>query len=91
MKKIVVLCTLAGLLYANDADEGVKALKNGDYESAMASFTNGANNGDKVSQQNLGVMYKNGLGVKKDHYKASYWFNKAQRESESIRVSTISQ
>ena len=81
MKKLLILSSLATLLFAGNVDEGVVALKNGDYESALAHFTYAANSGDKIAQQNLGVMYQNGMGVSQDNIKASYWFNRATKES----------
>ncbi len=66
-----------GTMYANSTKDGVIALKKGDYESAMSNFMTAANAGDKVAQQNLGVMYNNGIGVRKDKEKATYWFKMA--------------
>ena len=73
----MILSSLATLLFAGDVDQGVMALKKGDYESALAHFTYAANSGDKIAQQNLGVMYQNGMGVSQNNKKASYWFNRA--------------
>ena len=91
MNKIILLGLLTSALFAHTAtQDGVKALKNGDYESALAYFTMAANSGDKIAQQNLGVMYKNAVGVKKDNYKAAYWFNAAASHySSNIQVSSI--
>ena len=90
MKKIFFILLLTGVLFADTMQEGVKALKNGDYESALAYFTMAANSGDKIAQQNLGVMYKNAVGVKKDNYKAAYWFNAAASHyASNIQVSSI--
>ncbi len=90
MKKIFFILLLTGILFADTTQDGVKALKNGDYESALAYFTMAANSGDKIAQQNLGVMYKNAVGVKKDNYKAAYWFNAAASHySSNIQVSSI--
>lgn len=80
MKKIVILCAFVSLLLANNTKDGVLALKNGDYESAIANFTYAANSGDKIAQQNLGVMYHGGIGVAQDREKATYWFNKSDEE-----------
>ena len=77
MKKLLLLSVLSVLLYAGNNEDGLRALKSGDYESAMAYFTMAANSGDMIAMQNLGVMYQNGMGVKKDSYKATLWFNKA--------------
>ncbi len=90
MKKLFLLALLTATLVANTTQKGVKALKNGDYERALAYFTTAAKSGDKIAQQNLGVMYKNAMGVKKDEYKAAYWFNAAASQyGENIQVSAI--
>ena len=91
MKKIVMLGLLSVHLFGNSLSNGVTALKNGDYKSAMESFMILAESGNVIAQQNLGVMYKNGLGVKKDNYKAAYWFTRASDKDEYVRVSTICQ
>ncbi len=80
MKKIVILCFLAGVLFANNTQDGVDALRSGDYESAIANFIYAANCGDKIAQQNLGVMYHGGIGVRQDRVKAARWFNMATQE-----------
>ena len=78
MKKIIMIVTLmGGMLYANGVSEGMRALKSGDYSNAMAHFQEEAAHGDKIAQQNLGVMYNNGLGVSRDVNKAMYWFKLA--------------
>ncbi len=90
MKKILLSLCVAGIVSANTTQEGVKALKNGDYKHALEYFTIAAKQGDKIAQQNLGVMYKNAMGVKKDSYKASYWFNAASSEyGEDIYLSAM--
>ena len=91
MKKIIMLGLLSVHLFGNSLSNGVTALKNGDYTSAMESFMILAESGNVIAQQNLGVMYKNGLGVKKDNYKAAYWFTRASDKDEYVRVSTICQ
>ena len=88
MKKIVLLCVFAGVLSASSVESGVKSLKKGNYQSALTNFKQAAMQGDKIAQRNLGVMYHNGLGVAQDRYKASYWFNMADGQTESYdRVS----
>ncbi len=78
MKKVLLACLCATYLLANsNTHEGVVALKNGDYESAMANFVYAANSGDMIAQQNLGVMYHEGIGVPKNRQQASYWFNQS--------------
>ena len=77
MKRIVLLCLLASSIYAAELDKGMSALKHKQYEVALNEFLNLANQGNTIAQQNLGVMYNAGLGVKKDLIRAAYWFNTA--------------
>jgi len=57
--------------------EGIVALQNEDYETAFTIFRALAEEGNFLAQQNLGVMYNHGLGIKEDKEKAAYWFEKA--------------
>lgn len=83
MKKLMMLCMLSSMLFASNVHDGVAALKDGDYESAMANFTYAANSGDKIAQQNLGVMYHSGIGIAQDREKAAHWFNIASKNSKN--------
>lgn len=78
----MVLSVLTTALFANNVEDGVDALKKGDYESALANFIYAANSGDKIAQQNLGVMYHSGFGVTKNRDKAAYWFNMAKEDNQ---------
>lgn len=49
-----------------------------DYGKAVSHFSSGAELGNMTSMFNLGVMYENGHGVKKDVVKASEWYTKAE-------------
>ncbi len=77
MKRVVLLCLLASSIYAAELDKGMRALKHKHYEVALNEFLILANQGNKIAQQNLGVMYNAGLGVKQDRIRAAYWFNVA--------------
>ena len=66
----------------NDFDkvyEGIVALQNEDYETAFSIFYGLAAAGNFLAQQNLGVMYNHGLGIREDKEKAAYWFEKANK------------
>ena len=51
-----------------------------DYERAFTFYTIAAQNGDPISQYNLGVMYKDGKGVNKDIGEAIFWLEKASNQ-----------
>lgn len=48
-----------------------------DYGKAVEWYAKSANQGDAKAQHNLGAMYYNGQGVKKDTKTAKLWFGKA--------------
>ena len=49
-----------------------------DYEETLKA----AEQGDAVSQHNLGLMYHNGHGVKQDYTQAADWFRKAAEQGD---------
>lgn len=57
--------------------KGAKALRNGDYATALSIFTPLAEHGDAKAQNNLGSMYRFGHGVPQDGAKALHWYRKA--------------
>lgn len=60
--------------------EGVDALDNGDYETAIREFTLSAESGLSVAQYNLGIMYFTGQGTAQDYEKALYWIRQAAEQ-----------
>lgn len=60
--------------------EGVEALDNGDYETAIKEFTLSAESGLSVAQFNLGVMYFTGRGTPQDYEKAFHWIKLAAEQ-----------
>lgn len=76
-----LLAALLSLLSVNsvhaDLFSASNALSRGDYETAVAEFTNLAEKGDDKAQANLGYMYYAGEGVTQDYIQAVYWYRKA--------------
>ena len=60
--------------YANEFEKGMFALEMEDYERAVYYLSFEADQGNPRAQYNLGLMYKNGIGVKKDFNEALGWF-----------------
>ena len=60
--------------YANEFEKGMFALEMEDYERAVYYLSFEAVQGNPRAQYNLGLMYKNGIGVKKDFNEALGWF-----------------
>jgi len=57
--------------------EGVAAFRKGDYPAALKAFKTLAEGGLAEAQFNLGVMYRQGLGVTADLAEARKWYRKA--------------
>ncbi len=55
-----------------------------DYKAARKYFEKAASFGVVESAYNLGLMYLQGLGVKRDFKKARAWFSKAQNYAEAL-------
>ena len=51
-----------------------------DYERAFTFYTIAAEQGNPISQYNLGIMYKDGRGVDKNKEKAIFWLEKAAKK-----------
>lgn len=70
----VLLVAGAGALFPALAETGSDAFRRGDYETAARRFEAAARAGDRVAQNNLGVMYLRGRGVAKDYGRARELF-----------------
>lgn len=55
--------------------------KKGQYEEAAIWYRKAAEQGLSVAQNNLGVMYKDGQGVRADTDSARYWFELAAQHN----------
>jgi TPR repeat protein len=62
---------------AQAIQDGVLALKQKDYQTALRIFRPVAEHGDAEAQYNLARMYDEGLGVPKDDVEAVNWYRKA--------------
>ena len=54
-----------------------------DHSEAARWYRKAAEQGHAVAQYNLGVMYKNGQGVKQDHAEAVRWYRKAAEQGQA--------
>ena len=64
-------------------DEAFEARQRGDNKTAYRLYLQDAEQGDAISQFNLGSMYDRGEGVVKDHKQAVYWLRKAAKQGEA--------
>ena len=86
MRRILATLAVVGALLFSagaawaDFDDGVAALKRGDYATALQEFRLLAEQGHAEAQNNVGVMFGNGLGVSQDHAEAAKWYRKAAEQ-----------
>ena len=66
----VVLLSLSGRLSAADFDDGVQAIKRGDYATAFSEWKSMAEMGHAKAQYDLGAMYAGGLGTSQNNTEA---------------------
>ncbi|RUM65412.1 MAG: hypothetical protein DSZ05_06160 [Sulfurospirillum sp.] len=62
------------------------ALEKGDFKTAFVHFQTAAKQGNTIAQQNLAVLYNNGIGVKQDRERASYWIEQSARGGDRSKV-----
>ncbi len=67
-----------------DLDHARDAYEAGDYAGAFTEYKALAKQGNAIAQFNLGIMYKKGRGVPKNHSKAVAWFRKAADQGDAI-------
>ena len=62
---------------AQDFDAGLEAAKSGNFDKALAEWRPLGDSGDARAQYQIGMLYRHGRGVGRDHEKAADWFSKA--------------
>ena len=83
MHRILLIITslIFSTAYSSEQDnifiEGQKAFSDKAYTKAYSIWFPLADNGYTPAQDTIGYLYKNGLGVKKNHKKAVKWYKKA--------------
>ena len=71
---IIIFCLNIQVVLANELEKGMFALEMEDYDRAIYYLSFEAAQGNPIAQYNLGLMYKNGVGVKIDKNEAVGWF-----------------
>ena len=74
---IILLGLISINVLANDLDEGLHAAQSGNYEKALPLLNNAAKQKNSMANVVLGLMYKNGKGVKQNPKEAYKYFLKA--------------
>lgn len=85
--KLIQLLYLTGLLllwapasHADSMSKGMDAYQAGNFEEAYRIWHPMAEKGDANAQFNIGLMYRNGNGLKQDDRQALIWFSKAAQQ-----------
>ncbi len=63
-----------------DFQEGLDAYKRGDYDTALKEWRPLADQGLAAAQNNLGAMYLNGEGVRRNYVRAYMWLSLAAKQ-----------
>jgi len=71
---LVLILMLMGGAAAGPFEDGVAALKRGDYVEALRLWRPLAEQGNYLAQYNLGAMYAGGRGVSQDYTEAVKWY-----------------
>ena len=77
---LFVFLIIPFVTFASTFNDGLNAVKNGNYEKAVKIFRLAAEKGDKFSQHCLGVMLYKGQGVKQDYQESFKWLDLAARQ-----------
>lgn len=70
---------------------GIKAFNNGDYHLALTNWLPKARRGDTIAQNNMGVLYENGLTkcTPQNSLKAANWFAEAAHRGMIVAMSNL--
>jgi TPR repeat protein len=59
------------------SDSALAAFRRGDYATAYRLTLPAAQAGDRDAEYNMGILYKKGLGVRRDDAQAAMWYRRA--------------
>ncbi len=85
-----LVCMLAAPTWA-DFQAGLDAYERGDYDTAMKEWRPLAEQGLAAAQTNLGAMYINGEGVRRNYVRAYMWLSLAAKQGYKRAVSSQGQ
>ena len=69
--------------------ERKRARSQAGFQEAVKLFRQAADKGNAQAQYNLGIMYKNGQGVKRDDKEAVKWFQRAADQGHAKAQSNL--
>ena len=76
----VVALLFAQTVWSGDLEDGLAAMERKEYTTALSKFRSAAEQGNAVAQYNLGEVYENGNGVKRDYKEALRWYLLAAKQ-----------
>jgi peptidoglycan hydrolase-like protein with peptidoglycan-binding domain len=83
---LAAVLAFAGLTAATpvlaDYNDGITAYENRDYATAQRELQPLADRGDPRAQRLVGLLYRDGLGVRKDQIRAYMWFDLAAKRNQ---------
>ena len=74
---LLLLVTISGAAYAGTLEDAEKAVRKGDYPTAIPIYRSLAEKGDVSAQMRLGFFYESGAGLKRDWVESAKLFSKA--------------
>jgi TPR repeat protein len=80
---LTVTLTTGTLVPAQTFEQSLAAVGRGDDRTAFAGFKKLAEQGHAKAQFNLGLMYRNGMGVPEDDLQAVAWYRKAADQGDA--------
>ena len=80
---IILLAGGISVATAQDFDKGLQAYDAGDYQTALQEWLPLAEQGYVAAQNNLGLIYREGLGVPQDYAETAKWYRLAAEQGEA--------
>jgi uncharacterized protein len=77
---VIITVLLTGMAAAGSVEDAAVAYKRGSYAKALKLFIPHAEQGDAEAQFFLGIMYRFGHGVPRDHAEAARWYRLAAEQ-----------
>lgn len=86
MKRIfVLLAVLFSVGFSENLTKlGAEAYNKGDYQKTLDLWQKACDEGNALGCGGLGILYKNGIGVKQDYQKAAHFYQKACNGGEAL-------
>ena len=86
MKRVfVLLAVLFSVGFSENLTKlGAEAYNQGDYQKTLDLWQKACDEGNALGCGGLGILYKNGIGVKQDYQKAAHFYQKACNGGEAL-------